>query len=230
MKSNILPSLTDKSIVEISDLCTFISEFKPDVIHSHLFYAEIITRWQLIEGIKYTSTVREVHWHVVCDQAEAGPAELRWALYRTDGPVVRKGSKKITLAPDTSTLAETLDFGKEMLNPGPRHLVLAGEIRRGRTVLARNTALLTAPLFVSLSKRPIKVVAKRLDDETTSVTVSSDVYHHRVELSLPGADAWWSDNFFDLLPGQTRTVELRRASPGALKKLKARSLVHTAGS
>jgi len=177
-----------------------------------------------------TSTVREVHWHVVCDQAEAGPAELRWALYRTDGPVVRKGSKKITLAPDTSTLAETLDFGKEMLNPGPRHLVLAGEIRRGRTVLARNTALLTAPLFVSLSKRPIKVVAKRLDDETTSVTVSSDVYHHRVELSLPGADAWWSDNFFDLLPGQTRTVELRRASPGALKKLKARSLVHTAGS
>jgi len=55
INSNVLPSLTHKSIVEISELCSFISEFKPDVIHSHLFYAEIITRWQLIEGIKYIS-------------------------------------------------------------------------------------------------------------------------------------------------------------------------------
>ena len=125
---------------------------------------------------------------------------------------------------------ETLDFEKEMINPGARHLVLAGEILRGRAVLARNTVLLTAPRFLNLSKKPIKVATKRLDDETISVTVSSAVYHHRVELSLPGAKAWWSDNFFDLLPGQSRTVELRHAAPSLLKKLKVRSLVHTAGA
>ena len=100
--------------------------------------------------------------------------------------MVRKGVKKITITPDTSTLVETLDFEKEMINPGARHLVLAGEILRGRAVLARNTVLLTAPRFLNLSKKPIKVATKRLDDETISVTVSSAVYHHRVELSLPG--------------------------------------------
>ena len=177
-----------------------------------------------------SSTVREVHWHVVADHVEPGPAELRWTLYRTDGPVVRQGVKKITITPDTSTLVETLDFEKEMINPGARHLVLAGEILRGRAVLVRNTVLLTAPRFLNLSKKPIKVATQRLDDETISVTVSSAVYHHRVELSLPGAKAWWSDNFFDLLPGQSRTVELRRATPSLLKKLKVRSLVHTAGA
>ncbi len=199
--------------------------FAPLLLSAHVPGTESVH----INSNTHTSTVREVHWHVVADHVEAGPAELHWTLYRTEGPVVRKGSKNIMITPDTSTLVETLDFEKEMLNPGARSLVLAGEIRRGRTVLARNTVLLTAPRFLNLSKRPIQVTKKTKADGSVSVTVSSAVYHHRVELSVPGAKAWWSDNFFDLLPGKPRTVELRHASASALAKLKVRSLVHTAG-
>lgn len=71
-----------------------------------------------------------------------------------------------------------------------------------------------------------KVTTKRVDKDTTTNTVSSKVYHHRVEPSLPGAKAWWSDNFFDLLSDQVHTVEIRHATA---TKLKVRSLVDTAG-
>ena len=53
--ANVIPSLSHKPIVDISDLSSFINEFKPDVIHSHLYYAEIVSRWQVIDGIKYIS-------------------------------------------------------------------------------------------------------------------------------------------------------------------------------
>jgi hypothetical protein len=48
-------------------------------------------------------------------------------------------------------------------------------------------------------------------------------------LSLPGAAAFWSDNFFDLLPGTPRTVELSGVERLDAKKIRLRSLVHTAG-
>ncbi len=177
-----------------------------------------------------STTVRDVEWHVVCDHVQAGPAVLHWTLYRIDGPVLRKGKKMIMLEPDTSTLVERLDFAGAMVSPGPQNLVLAGEIRKGRTVLARNTALLTAPRFLNLRDHPISVQTRTVDHVTAAVTVTSAVYHHRVELSVPGAKAWWSDNFFDLLPGQPRTVELRHAGPAARSRVRVRSLVHTAGS
>ncbi|MEX1009764.1 MAG: glycoside hydrolase family 2 protein [Chthoniobacterales bacterium] len=50
-----------------------------------------------------------------------------------------------------------------------------------------------------------------------------------LELSLPGAAAFWSDNFFDLLPATPRTVELSGVGRFDAKKIRLRSLVHTAG-
>ena len=200
--------------------------FAPVLLSAHIPGTESVH----VSSNTRSSTVRHVEWHVVCDHVEAGPAVLHWTLYRLDGPVVRKGTKQIVLNPDSSVLVEKLDFEAEMVEPGPENLVLAGEIRRGRAVLARNTALLTAPRFLNLRNRPVKVRSEAIDKMSTAITISSDVYHHRVELSVPGTRAWWSDNSFDLLPGQSRTVELLHAGPAVRSRLRVRSLVHTAGS
>jgi len=51
--SKVVPSITGKTIVEIEDYEQIIDEFKPDIIHSHLFIAEMLTRYKPIKGIKY---------------------------------------------------------------------------------------------------------------------------------------------------------------------------------
>lgn len=51
--AKIIPSIVRKENVELVELNKIILEYKPDIIHSHLFEAEIISRWKLIENLKY---------------------------------------------------------------------------------------------------------------------------------------------------------------------------------
>ncbi|HRG60287.1 MAG TPA: glycosyltransferase family 4 protein [Bacteroidia bacterium] len=51
--STVVPSITSKSIVETEDYEQILDEFKPEVIHSHLFLAEMLTRFNPRKGIKY---------------------------------------------------------------------------------------------------------------------------------------------------------------------------------
>ncbi len=46
-------SVLNKSHIEIANFKKIVSEFKPDIIHSHLFIAEIVSRWEIYPGIKY---------------------------------------------------------------------------------------------------------------------------------------------------------------------------------
>lgn len=51
--SRVVPSITGKSFVETKDYEQIIDEFKPDIIHSHLFIAEMLTRHNPRKHIKY---------------------------------------------------------------------------------------------------------------------------------------------------------------------------------
>lgn len=53
--SKVIPSISGNPIVEIDSFLKFISDFKPDIIHSHLFEAELVSRWKLFPGIRYVS-------------------------------------------------------------------------------------------------------------------------------------------------------------------------------
>jgi glycosyltransferase involved in cell wall biosynthesis len=54
--SKFLPSITSKSVVEIDDFLSIVAEFKPDIIHSHLFHTELLTRYLTDENITYVTS------------------------------------------------------------------------------------------------------------------------------------------------------------------------------
>lgn len=53
--SKAVPSISGKPEVQIGELMGFIKAFKPDVIHSHLFEADLVSRWDVLQGVKYFS-------------------------------------------------------------------------------------------------------------------------------------------------------------------------------
>ncbi len=53
-----IPSISGKAIVEVDKLATFINDFQPDLIHSHLFEAELVAR-----AVKYSKAVYFSHCH-----------------------------------------------------------------------------------------------------------------------------------------------------------------------
>ena len=53
IEAKYIPSLTGKPLIQINKLTQFIDEFKPHVIHSHLFEAELVSRLRTIKNIRY---------------------------------------------------------------------------------------------------------------------------------------------------------------------------------
>lgn len=51
--SKVIPSISGRPVVQVDALLRFIYEIKPDVIHSHLFEAEMVSRWVTLSGVKY---------------------------------------------------------------------------------------------------------------------------------------------------------------------------------
>lgn len=46
-------SLKNSNIAELKDFESAVNEFKPDIIHSHLFEAELLSRWKIFPNITY---------------------------------------------------------------------------------------------------------------------------------------------------------------------------------
>jgi len=57
--SKYIPSIFGKSIVEIENLKKVISEYKPDIIHSHLFESEIVSRKIIYPDIIYITHLHD---------------------------------------------------------------------------------------------------------------------------------------------------------------------------
>jgi len=172
---------------------------------------------------------RGLAWHVVTDAVEPGPAELVWRLQLTNGATLLQGTKTFNLRPGRAVVVARMDWRKTLAAHGVDQVVASAEIRRGSEVLARQSVLFVPPRLLSLQPSPVRCRCRRLGPDRWQVRVMATTYHHRLELALPGAKPEWSDNFFDLLPGLERTVQLRGVTRLKPRDLRLRSLVHTAG-
>jgi glycosyltransferase involved in cell wall biosynthesis len=55
INSKVFPSILRKNIVEITEFETVVDEFKPDIIHSHLFWSELVSRQRIFPNVKYVT-------------------------------------------------------------------------------------------------------------------------------------------------------------------------------
>jgi beta-mannosidase len=80
---------------------------------------------------------------------------------------------------------------------------------------------------INLAKPVITATCKALDGKRVSVVVKSDKLARNVYISLDNADEHFSDNYFDLLPGEERTVTLSagRSADDIQRHLKITSLI-----
>jgi glycosyltransferase involved in cell wall biosynthesis len=53
--SKVFPSILGKNTIDINEYLKVVEEFKPDIIHTHLFWTELLTRHVTFQGIKYVT-------------------------------------------------------------------------------------------------------------------------------------------------------------------------------
>ncbi len=180
--------------------------------YARRFYAPILVSPHVEDGA--------LKVYIVSDKTAAEPASLRVRLMNFDGKVLLEETSAVNVAPLTSKVY--LDWPlKKLTDAGAAdtsQVFVVAELISGGAQLSRNLAYLAPVKEVHLKPAQLKV-------ETTGVKgsykirIQSPVLARSVYLSFGNLDVELSDNYFDLLPGETAEITVNSAA--SLDELKA---------
>jgi beta-mannosidase len=131
------------------------------------------------------------------DLTEAWQGSVHWALTTLDGKELASGDKAARVDPLGVTAVETLDFSGFLDDDTRRELVFVAELWQADRRLAAQTAFFVPTKHLSLVDPQIKADVT-LNESLLTIELSARSLARLVECSLTGADAIFSDNYFDL--------------------------------
>lgn len=158
------------------------------------FYAVRRELLPFVVGIEHTQLGHITPWMVAPHDAPP-TVELRLCVYSPAGELVQRTRQTCSVRPN-----QAQDLPAVKLPPGTGPLVLAAELWHGERTLARRVCF-PQPL-VALALPDPGLVTTRIGD-TVHITSKGTAKAVYLSTSVPLA---LSDNLFDMLPGESRTV------------------------
>jgi beta-mannosidase len=139
--------------------------------------------------------------HLSSDLQEEWVGMVRWRLMRLDGEVLESGEVEVIADPLASRLVFEKDFSSLTLDE-KRETIFSAQ-------LVKDDAVLSTQLGTFVRNKHLKLVEPRLkaylrDDGNGDVLIEVEAAYlaRFVELSLDDADVVFSENYFDVLPGE----------------------------
>ena len=163
------------------------------------------------------------------DLPEPWCGEFRWSLERLDGTVVSEGSGAVEAAGVATTSLATI-----LLPDSPedrRATVLVSELQEADSRRSLVVTPLVPDKHLALHKPRIDVAIEPAASGRAVVRLHSDTLARWVELSFEGAEAVFSDNYFDLPAGRDLTASFELPAAWEVDRarvaLRVRSIVDT---
>ncbi len=187
--------------------------------YARRFYAPILVSPHVEDGA--------VKVYIVSDKTESQSATLRLRLMDFRGKVLLDEQHSVSIDPLASKVY--LSWPLEKLTAAgasdTARVFVVADLTEGSTEISRNLIYLAPVKAVQLIPAQLQVQTAGANGKYT-VRVTSPVLARSVYLSFGELDAQVSDNYFDLLPGETREIAITSAvSLDALKaQLKVISL------
>jgi beta-mannosidase len=180
--------------------------------YARRFYAPILVSPHVEDGA--------VKVYIVSDKTEATPATLRLRLMEFDGKVLLEEKQDVRIDPLSSKVYADWPFLK---------LTQAGVSDTSRVFVVAELSATGKPISRNLTyvapTKEVHLAPAKLNIDTTGsngkyqVHVSSPVLARDVYLSFGNLDVKVSDNYFDLLPGES--VDITADSASSLEEIKA---------
>ena len=148
----------------------------------------------------------KVQAFVVNDRRAEVRGRLTVRLVDFDGRELQRYEQDVVAKPLSSAALWTGSKRDLLRGADPARVVLVTELREGATLLSRN--LFTFEKTRDLALPPPELqVAVEAHGSDASVRVTARRFARAVYLSTKGGEGAFSDNFFDLLPGESVTLE-----------------------
>ncbi|WP_046243854.1 beta-mannosidase [Hymenobacter terrenus] len=170
----------------------------------------------------------KVRFYVVSDQTRALPAQLEVRLTDFNGRVLFQQTEKLQLEPLTSKAYLDIPRRKLLGKNDPKKAVLSCTLQQtGGPVLSTNTHYFALPKEMALPKPTIQATWTQTTDSTFQVQLQSKTLARQVHLQLSEKDGFFADNFFDLLPGESRKLTFKSQGPSTLAELRKQLVVRS---
>ncbi|MGO9338435.1 MAG: glycoside hydrolase family 2 protein, partial [Terracidiphilus sp.] len=186
--------------------------------YARRFYAPILVSPHVEDG--------SLKVYIVSDKTEAQRATLRVRLMDFDGKVLLEDSHTVDVAALASKVY--LDWPlKKLTDAGaadPSRVFVEAELTQGGTEISRNMTYLVPVKEIHLKPATLKVEVSP-DKGSYKIRVTSPVLARSVYLSFGSLDVNVSDNYFNLLPGET--IEVTATGVNSLDQLRAQLRVRS---
>ncbi len=146
------------------------------------------------------------------------PCALQWTLARFDGEVVQRGEQEVRLPANSSTLLAEFDFARAVgENPehttyrdtdyaNRAHYYLTYCLAQGACVLSSNISFFAPFKYLTLEQPQLRYEVTK-EKDYVFVTLATERFAAFVELGLAEDYARFSDNYFHLLPGESKKIQ-----------------------
>lgn len=149
-----------------------------------------------------------VNIYMVSDRLKATKGELTVQVLDLKGNIISEKTKQVTVPANTSKIQYTAST-EELLSGKDRNEVFihARFQEKGQEQVITNNYFLTRYKDIQFPKAVIQTESVAAGDGF-DVTLRCDVFARAVFLSLEGIDNFFSDNYFDLIPGEAVTIHV----------------------
>jgi beta-mannosidase len=167
--------------------------------YARRFYAPVLVSPHVEDGV--------VKVFIVSDRTAAQDAELRVRLMDFDGKVLLEENRAVNIAPLSSQVDFEWPLDKISAAAGGdlTKVFVAADLGRADAQISRNLIYLAPVKQVHLKPAALNVEAAGQNGSYT-IHVTSPVLARDVYLSFGNLDVKLSDNYFDVLPGETVTI------------------------
>jgi beta-mannosidase len=150
----------------------------------------------------------------VYDAPAPARGTVRWTLFQLpSGKEVMGGHRMVTLRPGQSVRQKTLDLARWLGNCGSDEHVLRIALDVGDARVSEDSVFLAPPRFVQLPAPRTERRVDLLSPRSAQLTFTSAVFQHRFAFELAGLAHLASDNYFELYPGEARTITVEFTEP-----------------
>ena len=161
---------------------------------------------------------------VVNDQMKAVDASLQLSLVDFGGKVLKNITKPLKLSENSSI--QTLAFKENswVNDDQKKHCVLNMKLIVNKVEATQNKFFFVPPKNMILTLPKIKITPKG----TKTFEISSDKFAKGIYLSIPCKDNIFSDNYFDLAPGEKKIIEFKTDDiKNDIKLIQIKSLIES---
>jgi beta-mannosidase len=159
----------------------------------------------------------EVRVYAVSDLIDPVNAVLDAKLLHLDGETLWSTSKEFTVQPLTSRTEFSIAKDELLGDYDPAEVFLHVAIRADEETLSTNNRFFMPPKDLSLARPTLETKVSTVDG-LFQITVETDTLARNVRLSFEPDDGFFTDNYFDLIPGSPVTLVYEPAGEVSLEE------------